>query len=332
MTIGRWRVVSKRVKSAEDGSGAFSSCYEVRDEEGNTGFLKAFNIHYAFVAVGRAMDRLKELTERFTYERDLLAFCRERKMRRVVAAIDFGEYQLEGDSFPIPYLVFEIAQGSLKTIDFLRKPDLAWRLRTFHGTLLGVSQLHQARIAHQDIKPSNVLIFGSTYSKVSDLGSASLDGSNFEWESPDRLHTDLRYAPIELLYGHYSQDWNTRRFGADLFMLGGLLAYMVSGVSVLSGILSLVPPEQHWRRFGGKFEEVLPNILMAFHEVLRNVTREVPESIREEVGEVLFQLSHPVPEERGNPAPLRNRVGHYSLTRYVSILDRLSKKIAMEKP
>jgi serine/threonine protein kinase len=159
------------------------------------------------------------MTENFTYERDLLQFCSENRMRRVVTAIDSGEYSEPTEILPVPYLVFEIAQGSLKTHAAMSNPELAWKLRAFHGVLVGLSQLHKHKIVHQDVKPSNILIFGESFSKVSDLGSATqLNNESKHWTNPDHCG-DYRYAPIELLYGYFSPDWNVRRYGADLFMV-----------------------------------------------------------------------------------------------------------------
>ncbi len=221
-TVGRWKVIEKRKKAEGDNSGFWSTCYTVQDNEGQLAFLKSFNYVYAFGKLAASADVLKLMTENFTYERDLLHFCAEHKMRRVVTAIDSGEYREPNEILPVPYLVFEIAQGSLKTHEALSNPNLAWKLKAFHGVLVGLSQLHKQKIVHQDIKPSNILIFGKSFSKISDLGSATqLNNESKYWTDPEHCG-DLRYAPIELLYGYISPNWNTRRLGADLFMAGGI--------------------------------------------------------------------------------------------------------------
>ena len=45
-----------------------------------------------------------------------------------------------------------------------------------HHIATGLFQLHSAAVAHQDLKPSNVLVFDHSISKVADLGSASVKG------------------------------------------------------------------------------------------------------------------------------------------------------------
>ena len=76
------------------------------------------------------------MTENFTYERDLLILCGNSKMRRVVMAIDSGEYAEPGEIVTVPYLVFEHADGGNLT-NFLPLSDLSWKLHSFHGALLG---------------------------------------------------------------------------------------------------------------------------------------------------------------------------------------------------
>ena len=329
-TIGRWIVLEKRKKIEGDDSGFWSTCYTVKDDTGQVAFLKAYNYTYAFGKKGASADILKFMTENFTYERDLLQFCGEMKMRRVVTAIDSGEYREEAEIFPVPYLVFEIAQGSLKTHKAMTNPDLVWKLKTFHGALIGLWQLHRRKIAHQDIKPSNILIFGEAFSKLSDLGSATqLNNESKHWTNPTHCG-DLRYAPVELLYKYFSPDWDTRRFGADLFMLGGILTFMVTGSNFLSLLHAKLPENQKHDRFGGTFEQAKPFLLKAYKETLDEIISLIPTSIRNELIQVIAQLCHPIPELRGNPPRFDSNQQRYSLERYISIVDRLSKKAAWD--
>jgi serine/threonine protein kinase len=328
--IDKWQVIEKRQKAGEDCSGYFSTCYTVKDDEGNIAFLKAYNYVYAFGSKAGSADALKFMTENFTYERDLLSFCLDHKMRRVVSAIGSGEYRETGELIPVPYLVFEIAQGSLKTQKIVENPDLAWKLLAFHGALVGLSQLHNAKIVHQDIKPSNILIFGESYSKISDLGSATKFDNPSNWLTAGHVG-DRRYAPVELLYGYCSPDWNTRRFGADLFMMGGILSFMLTNSNFLALMLSKLPDNKHPNNFGGNFEEVKPYLLKAYSESLEEIENEIPQKIRAPLMSVLAELSHPMPEERGNPRKLQKKHDQFSLQRYISIIDRLAKSAMWAK-
>ena len=271
------------------------------------------------------------MTENFTYERDLLQLCGEHKMRRVVTAIDSGEYREKEEVIPVPYLVFEIAEGSLKTHPAMNNQGLAWKLKTFHGALIGLSQLHCRKIAHQDIKPSNILIFGEAYSKLSDLGSATqLNNESKNWSEKEHCG-DLRYAPIELLYKYFSPDWNTRRFGADLFMMGGILSFMVVGSNFLSLLHARLPDSQKYDKFGGTFADAAPFLLKAYSETLDELRPILPSCIRGELIQVIAELCHPIPEQRGNPQGRDAARSRYSLERYISVVDRLSKTLAWSK-
>lgn len=323
--VGQWNVIKRKPKDANDSSGYFSSCYFVENDKGERAFLKAYNYLYAFGKKAGAADTLKMMTENFTYERDLLKLCGDNKMRRVVMAIDSGEYAEAGEVITVPYLVFEHADGG-NLSNFLAISDLSWKLHSFHGALLGVSQLHKAKVAHQDIKPSNILIFGKTVAKISDLGSATQFGNASNWES-DGVPGDQRYAPIELLYRYYSPHWETRRFGADLFMLGGLLTYMVADANFLSLMYQQIQIAQRHNFFGGNFNEALPFLINAYSLSLVELKLAIPAKIRDELTNVIAELSHPDPDKRGNPRFLGSPHSQFSLERYISIIDRLAKTI-----
>lgn len=325
--IGKWIVKEKRKKDSTDNTGLWSTCYTVQNEKGELAFMKAYNYFYAFGDQAGSADKLKEMTENFTYERDLLKFCKEHKMKRIVSAIDSGEYIGPKEFIPVPYLVFEIAQGNLKRYRSLKNPDLAWKLKAFHGTLVGLRQLHNHKIVHQDIKPSNILIFGKDISKISDLGSATQLDNESRWQGGD-----LRYAPIELLYDYFSPDWDTRRIATDLFMMGGIITFMVADSNFLSLMFSKIPEKLHFRKFGGSFSQAIPFLLKAYYDTLEDIKPLIPEIIRKDLISIIAELSFPIPEQRGNPQNL-NLVRHkpYSLERYISIIDRLAKTISWMK-
>lgn len=331
-TIDRWEVVKKRIKTTDDHSGAFSSCYEVRNvDNGQLGFLKAINYQYALNLLGRSAESLQSLTENYNYEKELLEFCKDKKMSRIVTAIAHGEYREAGEPLPVPYLVFEIATGSLKSVIPQKRIDLAWQLGTIHGFLVGLSQLHQEKIVHQDIKPSNILVFGHSMSKLGDLGNATkFDKRSPLWDK-DGHCGDMYYAPIELLYGYYSQNWNARRLGADFFMTGGIITYMITDSNFLSLLVRNIPDTYHYLNFGGTFDEVKPHLIDAYNKTLDEIKNRIDMSIREDLFDIIAQLTHPVPEQRGIPKGLRTSLSQYSLHRYISIVDRLAKKVEMIK-
>ena len=321
--VGKWFVKEKRIKDAIDNSGAFSSGYTVENDAGDLAFMKSFNYVYAFKIAGGSADALKFMLDNYTYERDLLEFCSEHKMRRIVTAIDSGEYMEPGELIPVPYLVFELAQGNLPKYQEMKHPDLFWKLKAFHGALVGLSQLHKAKIAHQDIKPSNILIFGNEVSKIADLGCATQIGNESEWNGGDQ-----RYLPVELHYRYISPDWETRRFGADFFMIGGLLTYLLVGLNFLAIMMGKVPHDLQPFKFGGSFEQAKSYLLKAYYEAIEEIEEIIHPGIKDEVVEILKEMVNPIPENRGNSQSL-TIVKHrqFSLEKYISIVDRISKKV-----
>ena len=330
-TIDKWYVIKKHIKTIDDDSGTFSSCYEVQNvEHGQVGFLKAINYEYAFRALRPGIPStvfMQELTQNYNYEKALLEFCKDKHMSRIVTAIAHGEYIEAGEMHPVPYLVFEIADGSLKNIKPQRQQNLAWKLGVIHGFLVGLSQLHQEKIVHQDIKPSNILIFGKSVSKLSDLGNAT----KFDKQSPmwdlDNHCGDWDYAPIELLYGYCSTNWDTRRLGADLFMAGGIITYMITDSNFLSLLAANLPDIYKPYNFGGTFDGVKPHLIQAYHKTLAEIKERIYEPIRKDLIEIIAQLTHPVPELRGIPRAFITSLPQYSVRRYISIIDRLAKKV-----
>ncbi len=329
-TIGAWRILNKRIKTS-DNSGVFSSCYEVQNTENKEiGFLKAINYQYAFEVFKPgeiSTDLLQALTANYNYEKDLLEFCKEKRMSRIVTAIAHGEYREGGEILPVPYLIFETATESLKNIVSKEKLDLAWRLGVIHGFLVGLSQLHQEKIVHQDIKPSNILIFGHKVSKLSDLGNATKHDRISPLWNKEAHCGDYTYAPIELLYCYCSQEWDTRRLGADLFMAGGIITFLFTDSNFLTLLVASLPDIYKPFYFKGTFEDVKPHLMRAYYKTIEEVKGRIPASVRTQIIEIIEQLTHPIPEMRGIPKGTKfsSSLSQYSLMRYISIFDRLAK-------
>ena len=227
---GGWTADLELSGSSQTG-GNFSYGYRVTHTDGRKAFLKALDYSKAF----RDDDppaALQALTAAYLFERTILQTCKTRRMDRVVQSIDFGNVVVDHtDLGRVDYLIMEIAEGDVRTfLSASDKIELAWKLRALHHIATGLHQLHGANIAHQDVKPSNVLVFEATVSKIADLGSASQKGSVCPRD--DRAFAgDPAYAPPELLYGHRDPDWTTRRFGCDAYLLGSMVVFMFTGLN-----------------------------------------------------------------------------------------------------
>lgn len=326
-----WLVIEKIEKTPDQTGGHFSVGYRVQRSDGTRAFCKALDFTAAFAAPDPARE-LEHMTQAFNFERDLLGKCRDRRMDRVVSVIGDGRVFVE-DGNPqsaVPYLLFELAEGDIRQFaKFAAELDLAWAVRSLHHVATGLMQLHRAGVAHQDLKPSNVMMFGNAGSKIGDVGRAT-----------DRTrpmpHDDLHiagawpYAPPELLYGEVANDWAVRRAACDLYLLGSLAHFFFTGVSTTASILRHLASEVRPASIGGpwtaSYRDALPQVRHAFGATMAEFDLTVPFALRREMSSVIRQLCDPEPARRGDPT---NHIGHrdpYSLEQYVSRFDRMARK------
>jgi len=250
--------------------GLHSSGYIAENRDGRRAFVKVLHI----ALEGHSKDPLIETQTQinvFQYERDLVRKCKNHGMNRVIRGIDDGELVKEN----IVYLILELAEQDLReqaTAILNSRLDLAFRLRLLHQTSAGLNQLHWVGIAHQDLKPSNVLISHDRIAKIGDLGHAQARGLPRPGPSPN-IAADPTYAPPEQLYGSVSADnWEERRLGADLYHLGSLSVFLFTGSGTTALLAKYLHPEHHWRVWRGSYREVLPYIRQATEALLEEVT------------------------------------------------------------
>lgn len=174
-----WKITEKITKGPYSTGGRFSVGYKV-ENNGSQAYLKALD----FSAASKAKDPARELqamTEAYNFERDILDKCKVRRLDRVITPILDGSLTVEGfgDFSLVHYLIFEMASGDIrKVIGDFKAFELHWCLQSLHNVAVGLQQLHSSGIAHQDIKPSNVLVMNDKSSKIGDLGRASDQGKH----------------------------------------------------------------------------------------------------------------------------------------------------------
>jgi eukaryotic-like serine/threonine-protein kinase len=330
---GGWKVRNRATRPPGATGGMNSVCYTVEHlQDKKIAFLKAIDLS-ASTAFADPLLVLQSMLQSYLHERDVCQHCRDKRMRRVATAIASGQAQVDpGLSGSVPYLIFELADSDVrKFIDAATDFDIAWTLRTLHQLAAGMMQLHRGEVAHLDIKPSNALVYREEGTKLADLGRAVRRGNTAPHESLP-IAGDLGYAPPDLLYGRVSPDWNERRLGCDLYLLGSLTVFLFARANMTALISSEMDASHHWRTWRGEFEEVLPYMRDAFNLAIARFAPEVPEKFRTRIVEIVRTLCDPDPRRRGHPinqAAGNSMVHRYSLERYVSELNVLATRAEM---
>jgi serine/threonine protein kinase len=327
-----WRVMKKIKPHPASTGGHFSVGYTVQHEvSGKVAFLKALDFTAAFQARDFARE-LQAMTAAFNFERDLLAKCDRNHMRRILTPLADGTHTVSSCIGPlreVHFLIFDMAEGDIRKHKAeLNQIDLAWCLRSMHHAAVGIMELHSKGIAHQDVKPSNVLTFGKAGSKLSDLGRA-FDPEQSAGHDNFQIPGDRTYAPPELFYGLIGRNGVDSRKAIDLYALGNLIFFHFCGISATQGIFinlrTAGTPVS-----GGNFEQDLPYFQQAFEELLKELDREVAKftiELREKITQLARELCNPNPDQRGDPKWHNHlHIPHYSVERYVSRFNLLARK------
>jgi eukaryotic-like serine/threonine-protein kinase len=327
---GGWVVGDRRELPVDQTGGAYSIGYTVRNDSGEEGFLKALDYSEALAGPDPARE-LQRLTVTFNAERDLLEWCGSRGLNRIVRALASGTTRVPGASPEVVnYLIFEVADGDARSAVTSRNPsDQLPMIWLAHNAAAAMSQLHVKLVMHQDVKPSNLLVWDrpeELRGKLGDLGSAYVEGRPAPHDEK-LIAGDFAYASPELLYECSKSIGSPRRRQAgDIFMLGNLIVFLLVTVPY-SGILNCnLDANQCWRRWTGSFEEVLPGLVDAHGRVLSTIRGALLAEFAEPMVSIIDELCHPDPARRGDPIARRHGQNPYDLGRYVTKLDLIYKR------
>ena len=319
----RWKVENPEFLPEISTGGTFSIPYIVNSDTEGKAFLKAMDYASSF-ANDSVMDSLYEMIQKYRHERDLLQKCAG--MSRIVRLLDCGETHINtSDPFSaVHYLIFELADSDIRAhVGHQENTDFVWTLQMMHQTTVGLQQLHTAKIAHLDIKPSNVLVFGPYGAKLSDLGRSIQCGSPSPFDNY-LCAGDSTYAPPELLYGKVPTEWKALRFGCDLYMLGSLVFFLTTGSSMTPLLLERIDKDYHPRYWTDTYDEVLPYVQNVFSQIIQELRESTHTAITSDITEIVKQLCDPCPEQRG--LPINKGVSRYSLQKFISKFDLLYKR------
>lgn len=327
-----WKVTERVERLDGQTGGAFSIGYLAqREGTDDVAFLKALDFSGALQEEDQ-LQAIEKSVAAFRFEQELLDVCEKRRMTKIVRALDSGYLKVDNTQLGrVPYLLFEPAEGDIrKAIIGFDEVKVSWIFSILQEVALGLEQLHYAQVAHQDLKPSNVLAFSnSKYFKVSDLGCASRKDVGGPRDG-FRVAGGWSVAPPELAYGEKSADWVIARVAGDLYSLGSLAVFLFTGASMNAIVKPYIPDDKHYVTWRGTYREVLPFVVNAYSQAFEDIAQLLEGKHASETLSIIRQLCDPDPLRRGDPRWMRNASQQYDVRRYVSRLAALRRRAEYE--
>jgi eukaryotic-like serine/threonine-protein kinase len=326
---------------AEDLTGSWFSFGYIASKGKDTAFVKVIDVQGAIEKRGELslMELLKLVTSSHIFECSILDVCKNAKLDRVVRILGKGEIPAPAHasmSIPIPYIMFEKADGDVrKIISRTNKIDDAWKFRVLHDVAVGLTQLHGQQIAHQDLKPSNVLLFDQEGkgAKIGDLGRASRRGMDVTHDGAI-IAGALNYAPPEQAYGVTPERWEDRREGCDLYHLGTLAIIMFSGVTPTNHYRQHLSEDIRPYQWNGRgtcdYESALPMLAASFTAFVDGLRSNLPAWAEAELCQIIINACNPDYKKRGDSESRRKVGSPIGLDTFVSRFDRLAKRAMVE--
>lgn len=323
--LDQWKV-AERIRHDDGLSGSSrSACYRAVSSDGRLGFVKAFDFRQE--EMSGDTDSLEKMVREYNYERNVHIFCRDQGVNRVTRIYGAGRVQVDDEV--VHFIVCEWANICLRE----HQPpgdgsvSISDRFFAMRDASAALAQLHQAGVAHQDIKPSNAMCFDLGQVKLTDLGSSSCERIDSPPHDLECLVGQPTYAPYELLYEYPPPSWRSRRFGCDLFLLGNLCFTSFVGGSLSCAALHWIPANLRHTEFAGNYTEVLPHLIEAHASLIPLMLEDkVPRPLLNDVVQLVSSLCHPDPSRRGHVKNLQFENNQFGLQRFISRFDYLAKK------
>ncbi|MFW5403047.1 protein kinase domain-containing protein [Pectobacterium carotovorum] len=341
----KWNVGERLTVGAQAGGngtgGHFSVSYKVESVDKKTNaFLKAFDFHKtlqdAINSEHDVMATFAELTSNYQFENKINEICLSKKFKKIVKVLDKGQVVLDGNFLNVvPFLIMEMADSGdiRKYVEISGDISLIVKLEYLKDITLGLNQLHGAMITHQDLKPSNIMVFSEHGAKIGDLGRASLHG-NHHWHDDLSIAGDCGYAPPEQLYGFRPAEWIDRRQKCDLYQLGSVVSFLFLGIT-LNGLMKKNLPKEiapHiWGGTGDSYEESLHHLEHSFNEALANFDDVHPKWLGERLKSIVNRCSHPDYKKRGIIKTIGMKRPILGLDRLVSEFDFVIKQLKIKE-
>lgn len=158
----------------------------------------------------------------------------------------------DGESFT--WFVTEVAEGNLGEVHDRKKLSEHEVVRLLEEVLAGLGAAHRRGYVHRDLSPGNILrtrgqwvladwgyVTDPDASKLGRLTRTGTGGGTFTWASPEML-----------------QDAHRADARSDLYALGKLAAWLLTGKVPGVGTAPELPDAPHWRAYLGRLTEADP--------------------------------------------------------------------------
>lgn len=330
-------MIEKKIQKKIGATGANFGVSYLAKRGTEVAFLKAVDFRRAFTEVD-VIRAVAELANHSQWELDVLQYCASHGMSRVVRLIGHESLDVPscgGDPLrKVTCILLEIGEGDLRgAIGHVDRPD-SWKLYAIREVALALDQLHRRGVAHLDVKPSNVIVMeqdsATPLAKLGDLGRVVRKGQMGPFDAQP-WPGDPAYMPPEKWYGYKSAQWNDEREAADAFLLGSLLVFLFTGLSMSTLLHHQVPGPFQMGSYRGMFDQSLIDVLVRAQAVVLNtyVRPELPATCRDELLELTRELTHPDPSKRGDK--VARRQGVVGIDRYHQKLLRIAQRVAFEE-
>jgi serine/threonine protein kinase len=311
----------------------FSVGYVAEHPQKGSAFLKALDFWNAFNQEDQ-IAALQKATADFQFEAEILKFCRDKDIRKVVKVLDSGDLNVAPESIigRVYYILFEHSAGDIrKEIHELSNVDEETAVSILHEVSIGLTQIHRNQIAHQDIKPSNILAFsGKNPYRLTDFGTSSTKPSPGPRDALQFPGSKF-ITPPEALYGFHPEDWSERRLLADFYALGSLAVFLYAGHHLNSLLLSAIDENYQPGQWQGSYLEVMPVVQRAYAHTRAALSEQFSTDVGKRILTLVDALSDPDPKQRGWRKYKTDSHRRFTLDPFVSQFGSLRKRASINK-
>ncbi len=304
-----WKLIQQLSKSP-GGSGTNFCIGYVAERDGKKAFVKAIDFVRALNAADPIVE-LSQLTSLATFEREAMELCDAQNLSRLIRLLSSEYVNLDPAKNPLSQvycLIMEIGAGDLrKQLSHVGAFSCSAVFAILSDVALGLSQLHRHGVAHQDVKPSNVIsmtdltVPKDALFKVGDLGRVVRKDRRGPYDGMS-WPGDRQYAPPERWYGFVPAQWTDARESSDAYMLGSLVFFLLTGTPLQPLLLERLPPVMRPGGWSGGYTEELTLVLRSLQlEIVSDVLApKAPSALRDDLVAVVKDLIDPDPVKRGD--------------------------------